>query len=98
MGIIYSNVLFLHVVWTMHGLKECSVCPDEIAEGEPSTSINDNDDFVNDTLTEGGSAYCCNWMFLQCLERQCQSIEVQELEVNTPVCSKDMSRTLIKKV
>ncbi len=56
MGISYSNVLLLRDVWTMHDLKRCSVCPDEIAEGEASISIIDNDDFLNDTLTGGGTA------------------------------------------
>ncbi len=36
MGISYSNVLLLRDVWTMHDLKRCSACPDEIFEGEPS--------------------------------------------------------------
>ena len=49
----------------MHDLECCSVCPDEITEGHPSISIIDNDDFHNDTLTGGGAAHRCNWMFLQ---------------------------------
>ena len=92
MGISYSNVLFLRDVWTMHDLEQCSVCPDEIAEGEPSISIIDNDDFLNDTLTGGGTSHRCNWMFLQRLERR--STGVQEYEVNTPVCIKDVSQAL----
>ena len=64
MGISYLNVLLLHDVWTMHDLKRCSVCPDEIAEKVPSISIIDNDDFRNDTLTGGGTAHRTNWMFL----------------------------------
>lgn len=70
MGISYSNVLLLRDFWTLHDLERCSVCPDEITEGEPSISIIDNDDFLNDTLTGGGTAHRCNWMFLQCLERR----------------------------
>lgn len=62
MGISYSNVLLLRDVWTMHKLEQCSVRPDEIAEGQPSISIIDNDDFLNDTLTGGGTAHRCNWM------------------------------------
>jgi len=46
-----------------------SICPDKITEGEPSISIIDNDDFTNNTLTGGGTAHHCNWMFLQCVER-----------------------------
>ncbi len=68
MGISYSNVLRLRDLWAMHDLERCSVCPDEIAEGEPSISIIDNDDFLNDTLTGEGTAHRCNWMFLQHLE------------------------------
>ena len=49
-----------------------SVCPDEIAEGVPSISIIDNDDFLNDPLTREGTAHRCNWMFLQRLERLVQ--------------------------
>ena len=70
MEISYSNVLLLRDVWTMHDLNRCSLCPDEIAEMEPSISIIDNDDFRNNTLTGGGTAHRCNWMFLQCLERR----------------------------
>ncbi|KAK1893417.1 Serine/threonine-protein kinase ATG1 [Dissostichus eleginoides] len=69
MGISYPNVLLLRDVWTMHDLERCSVCPAEIAEGEPSISIIDNDDFRNDTLTGGGTSHRCNWMFLQREER-----------------------------
>ena len=76
----------------MHDLERCSVCPNEIAEGEPSISIIDNDDFLNDTLTGGGTAHRCNWMFLQRLERR--STGVQEHEVNTPLCIKDVSQAL----
>lgn len=74
-------MLLLRDVWTMHDLERCSVCPDEIAEGEASISIIDNDDFLNDTLTGGGTAHRCNWMFLQCLERR--STGVQEYEANS---------------
>jgi len=69
MGISYQNVLLLRDVWAMHDLQRCWVCPDEIADGEPSISIIDNDDFTNDTLTGGGTAHRTNWMFLQRLER-----------------------------
>ncbi len=67
-------------VWTMHDLKRCSACPDEIFEGEPSISIIDNDDFLNDTLTGAGTAHRCNWMFLPHLEHL--SIGVQEYQEN----------------
>ena len=90
MGINYSNVLLLHDVWTMHDLKRCSVCPDEIAEKVPSISIIDNDDFHNDTLTGGGTAHRTNWMFLQHIEHQ--SIEVQanirDIHPHTRLCHK----------
>jgi hypothetical protein len=52
----------------MHHLERCSICPDEISEGEPSISIIDNDDFNNDTLTGGGTAHRTNVMFLHRLE------------------------------
>ena len=68
-GISYRNVLFPRDLWAMHDLERCSVCPDKITEGEPSISIINNDDFNNDTLTGGGTAHRCNWMFLQRLER-----------------------------
>ncbi|KAL7406316.1 hypothetical protein ABVT39_017681 [Epinephelus coioides] len=51
LGMGYPNLLLLRDVWTMHDLEQCSVCPNEIAEGEPSIGIIDNDDFLNDTLT-----------------------------------------------
>ena len=60
MGISYRNVLLLRDVWAMHDLERCAVCPDEITEGKPSISIIDNDDFLNDTLTGGGTAHHCN--------------------------------------
>lgn len=53
MGISYHDVLLLRDIWTLHDFEQCSVCPDDIAEGEPSISIIDNDDFQNDTLTGG---------------------------------------------
>ena len=64
-------------VWTMHDLERCSVCPDEIAEEKPSFSIIDNDDFLNDTLTEGGTAHHCN-----CSMYSIRELGVQEHEVN----------------
>ncbi len=58
------------------------MCPDAIAEGQPSISIIDNDDFLSDTLTGGGTSHRCrNWMFLQRLEQQVLEYEgnIQEL-------------------
>jgi len=80
MGISYPNVLFLRDIWTMHDLEQCSVCSDEINKGEPSISIIDNDDFSSDTLTGGGTAHRCNWMFLQHL-KHCNS-QLQEIEAS----------------
>jgi len=99
MEISYPNVFLLRDVWTMHDRERCSVCPDEIAEGEPSINIIDNDDFLSDTLTGGGTAHCCNWMFLQRLERL-----VHEYEINIQdehACIKDAkteSQALTEKV
>ena len=47
MGMSYSNVLILRDTWTLHDLDR-SVCPDAMAEGQPSISIIDNDDFLSD--------------------------------------------------
>jgi len=55
-----NQVVFLRDIWTMHDLEQCSVCSDEINEGELSISIIDNDDFSNDTLTGVGTAHHCN--------------------------------------
>ena len=71
---------YMIIIWTMHDLEQCSVCSDEINKGEPSISINDNDDFSNDTLTGGGTAHRCNWMFLQHL-KHCNSLS-QEIEAS----------------
>ena len=68
MGISYSNVLLLRDVWTMPDLERRLVCPNEITEGEPSISIIDNDDFLNDILPGGDTEHSCNLMFLQHLE------------------------------
>lgn len=65
-------MFLLHDIYTMHDLKRCSVCPDEIAEGTPRISITDYD-FSNDPLTGGGTAHRCNWVFLQRLERLVQN-------------------------
>ena len=54
MGISYSNILILRDAWTLHDLDRCSVCPDAIAEGQPSISIIDNDNFLSDTLYRRG--------------------------------------------
>ena len=70
MGISYSNVLLLHDVWTMHDLEPCLMCPNEITEGEPSISIIDSDDFLNDILTGGDTKHSCNLMVLQHLEHR----------------------------
>ena len=69
MGISYKNVLLLRDLWAMHGLERCSICPDEISNGEPSINIIDNDEFTNDTWTGGGTTHRTDWMFLQRLER-----------------------------
>ena len=63
-GISYNNVLLPRDLWTMHDLERCSICSDEITEGQPSISVIDND-----TLTGAGTSHRCNWMFLQRLER-----------------------------
>ena len=64
----------------MHDLERCSVCPDEITEEKQSISIIDNDDFLNDTLTGGGTTYHSNWTFLRRVQHR--RIGVQENEVN----------------
>ena len=99
MGISYSNVLILRDAWTLHDLDRCSVCPDAIAEGQPSISIIDNDEFHSDTLTGGGTSHRCNWMFLQCLEQQLleYNANVQELHSRTKDV-KTMSLALSEKV
>ena len=90
MGIINANVQFLCDVWTMHDLEQCTVCANEISEGEPSISIIHNDDFSNDTLTGEDTAHRRNWMFLQCVKHK-SNTELQECEVslNVPMCIKD---------
>lgn len=45
-----------------------SVCPDEIIEGQSSFRIIDNDGFMNDTLTGGGTSHGCKWTSLQHVE------------------------------
>ena len=59
----------------MRDLVRCSVYPDEIARLEPSISINDNHDFLNDTLTGGATALRCNRIFLRRLEQLVQEYE-----------------------
>ena len=44
-GISYPNVLLLRDIWTMHDLEQCAIGPNEVADGTPSISIIDNDDF-----------------------------------------------------
>ncbi len=97
MGISYSNVLILRDAWTLHDLDRCSVCPDAIAEGQPSISIIDNDDFLSDTLTGGGTSHRCNWMFLQRLEQLEYEVNVQELHSRIKDV-KTMSLALSEKV
>ena len=99
MGISYLNVLLLRDVWTMHDIERCSVCFDEIAEGETSISIIDNDDFLNDTLTGGGIAHRCYWMFLQRLERLVQEYEANIQDEHARVKdAKTVSQVLTEKV
>ena len=99
MGINYSNVLILRDAWTLHDLDRCSVCPDAIAEGQPSISIIDNDDFLSDTLTGGGTSHRCNWMFLQHLEQQVLEYEANVQELHSRIKDvKTMSLALSEKV
>ena len=56
--------------YAMFGLCMILSRADEIKVGEQSISIIDNDDFSNDTLTGGGIAHHCNWMFLWHLDDQ----------------------------
>jgi len=66
----------------MHDLlKRCTVCPDEITEGIPSISIIDNDDFLNDTLTGGGTAHHCNWVLLVYTPRTSQTLQATRMRM-----------------
>ena len=91
MGISYSDVLILRDAWTLYDLDCCSVCPDAIAEGHPCISIIDNDDFLCDTLTGGGTSHRCNWMFLQRLDQQLLECRSNVWELRS--CSKDAKKT-----
>ncbi|KAL8575003.1 hypothetical protein ACOMHN_064534 [Nucella lapillus] len=98
MGISYPNVLLLRDLWTMHDLERCSVCPVEVADGEPSISIIDNDHFRNDTLTGGGTAHSTNWMFLQREERLVQAHEADIGEEHARIKdAKTVSQALTEK-
>ena len=97
MGISYPNVLLLRDVWTMHDLERCSVCPEQVADGEPSISILDNDDFRNDTLTGGGTSHRCNWMFLQRKELLPESQAPIEDENRPMNNAKTLSQSLTEK-
>ncbi|CAB1416359.1 unnamed protein product [Pleuronectes platessa] len=97
MGISYENVLLLRDVWTMHDLERCSVCPEQIAEGKPSISIIDNDDFRNDTLTGGGTSHRCNWMFLQRKEHLVESQASSEDEHRQINNAKTLSQAMTEK-
>ncbi len=99
MGISYSNVLILRDAWTLHDLDHCSVCPDAIAEGQSSISIIDNDDFLSDTLTGGGTSHRCNWMFLHRLEQQVLEYEGNVQELHSRIKDvKMLSQALSEKV
>ena len=91
MGISYSDVLILRDTWTLYDLDCCSVCPDAIAEGHSCISIIDNDDFLSDTLTGGGTSHRCNWMFLQRLDQQLLECRSNVWELRS--CSKDAKKT-----
>ncbi|KAL8590504.1 hypothetical protein ACOMHN_010940 [Nucella lapillus] len=98
MGISYPNVLLLRDLWTMHDLERCFVCPVEVADGEPSISIIDNDDFRNATLTGGGTAHRTNWMFLQRDERLVQAHEADIGEEHARIKdAKTVSQALTEK-
>ena len=98
MGISYSNVLILRDAWTLHDLDR-SVCPDAIAEGQPSISIIDNDDFLSDTLIGGGTSHRCNWMFLQRLEQHVLEYEANVQELHSRIKDvKTMSLALSEKM
>lgn len=65
LGISYKDVLYLRDVWALSDLQGGERCPKEIAYGKPGISIIDNDDFMNDTLTGGGTSHRTNWMMIQ---------------------------------
>ena len=96
MGISYQ-ILYLRDTWTLHDLERSSICPMEIADGEPSISIIDSDDFRNETLNGGGTARHCNWMFLQKENRLARN-DRREANDNEPMVGRrDMSRTLTER-
>ncbi len=49
----------------MHDLQLCTDCPNEITENMPGVIIVDNDDFRNDTLTDGNTSHRTNVMYVQ---------------------------------
>ena len=97
MGISYPNVLLLRDVWTMHDLERGLVCPEKIADGKPRISIIDNDDFLNDTLTGGGTAHRCNWMFLQRQEHLVEYEASNDDELRQSTNAKTLSEDLTQR-
>ena len=86
------NVLFLRDTWAFNDVQRDDHCSVEIADGKPAILILDNDDFKNDTLTDGGTSHRTNCMFIQREEYINQVL--QEREEERPTNSKVISEVL----
>ncbi|KAG0723754.1 hypothetical protein GWK47_042017 [Chionoecetes opilio] len=65
LGIGYKDVLNLYDAWAKFDIETNRACPDELAMGQPGTTVMDNDDFKDDTLPGANTSHRTNFMFVQ---------------------------------
>ncbi|KAG0711621.1 hypothetical protein GWK47_020229 [Chionoecetes opilio] len=64
-GISYKDVLNLYDAWAKFDIETNRACPDELAMGQPGTTVMGNDEFKDDTLTGANTSHRTNVMFVQ---------------------------------
>ena len=62
----YKDVHYLYDSWALNDLSKNKICPSELAEGVPSTTVLDNDDWLTEDITgETTSVNRTNMMYVQ---------------------------------
>ncbi|KAG0724767.1 hypothetical protein GWK47_039941 [Chionoecetes opilio] len=65
LGISYKDILNLYDAWAKFDIETNRACPDELAMGQPGTTVMDNGDFKDDNLTGANTSHRTNVMFVQ---------------------------------
>ena len=79
-------MLALYEACAVHDITSNTACPDELADGFPGTSIMDNDDFQDDTLTGADTSHRTNVMFVQPDDVVALHSEEDRPSLQLPIC------------